>query len=159
MIHLCELCGEPMPTGETMFKYHGFSGPCPTKQAAEVERAEQGTRSVEPPSGEVRGREIVERLHTLTSEYARVVYLAGCQQLELAESPECQHAKIALEECWDAVFKASLRSSAERERMREALEDIEGKCADAIAGRINYRAGDLQIIARAALKRGTGEGE
>lgn len=25
----CELCGEPMPDGETMFKYHGHSGPCP----------------------------------------------------------------------------------------------------------------------------------
>lgn len=25
----CELCGEPMPPGETMFKYHGYSGPCP----------------------------------------------------------------------------------------------------------------------------------
>ena len=25
----CELCGEPMPAGETMFKYHGYSGPCP----------------------------------------------------------------------------------------------------------------------------------
>lgn len=25
----CELCGEPMPPGETMFKFHGFSGPCP----------------------------------------------------------------------------------------------------------------------------------
>ena len=27
----CELCGEPMPVGEEMFKYHGHSGPCPTK--------------------------------------------------------------------------------------------------------------------------------
>jgi hypothetical protein len=26
---LCELCGEPMPAGEEMFKYHGYSGPCP----------------------------------------------------------------------------------------------------------------------------------
>lgn len=26
---LCELCGEPMPEGETMFKFHGYSGPCP----------------------------------------------------------------------------------------------------------------------------------
>jgi hypothetical protein len=26
---ICELCGEPMPEGETMFKYHGYSGPCP----------------------------------------------------------------------------------------------------------------------------------
>lgn len=25
----CELCGEPMPVGEEMFKFHGFSGPCP----------------------------------------------------------------------------------------------------------------------------------
>ena len=25
----CELCGEPMPEGETMFKVHGFRGPCP----------------------------------------------------------------------------------------------------------------------------------
>ena len=26
---ICELCGEPMPLGETMFKFHGYSGPCP----------------------------------------------------------------------------------------------------------------------------------
>lgn len=25
----CELCGDPMPTGEEMFKFHGYSGPCP----------------------------------------------------------------------------------------------------------------------------------
>lgn len=25
----CALCGEPMPQGEEMFKYHGYSGPCP----------------------------------------------------------------------------------------------------------------------------------
>lgn len=28
MTDLCELCGEPMPAGEEMFKYHGYSGPC-----------------------------------------------------------------------------------------------------------------------------------
>lgn len=26
---LCELCGEPMPEAEQMFKFHGYSGPCP----------------------------------------------------------------------------------------------------------------------------------
>lgn len=26
---LCTLCGEPMPEGETMFFFHGYSGPCP----------------------------------------------------------------------------------------------------------------------------------
>jgi len=25
----CELCGEPMPAGEEMFKFHGYSGDCP----------------------------------------------------------------------------------------------------------------------------------
>jgi hypothetical protein len=24
-----QLCGEPMPEGEEMFKYHGYSGDCP----------------------------------------------------------------------------------------------------------------------------------
>jgi hypothetical protein len=25
----CELCGQLMPDGEEMFRYHGHSGPCP----------------------------------------------------------------------------------------------------------------------------------
>jgi hypothetical protein len=25
----CGICGEPMPPGEEMFKFHGYSGPCP----------------------------------------------------------------------------------------------------------------------------------
>lgn len=28
----CGLCLEVMPKGEEMFNYHGFSGPCPTKE-------------------------------------------------------------------------------------------------------------------------------
>jgi len=27
---VCSLCGKPMPPGEEMFKFHGYSGPCPT---------------------------------------------------------------------------------------------------------------------------------
>jgi hypothetical protein len=27
--HVCTICGEPLPPGEEMFKFHGFSGPCP----------------------------------------------------------------------------------------------------------------------------------
>lgn len=30
----CALCGLPMPEGEEMFKYHGYSGPCPTQGGA-----------------------------------------------------------------------------------------------------------------------------
>ncbi len=25
----CGICGEPMPAGEEMFKFHGYSGSCP----------------------------------------------------------------------------------------------------------------------------------
>lgn len=28
-IEKCEICGESMPQDETMFKFHGYSGPCP----------------------------------------------------------------------------------------------------------------------------------
>jgi hypothetical protein len=33
--NLCQLCGEPMPHGEEMFNYHGYSGPCPEHRAAD----------------------------------------------------------------------------------------------------------------------------
>lgn len=38
----CELCGESMPPGEEVFKFHGYSGPCPKpplpKPETEVDR-------------------------------------------------------------------------------------------------------------------------
>lgn len=30
----CQLCGKPMPPGEEMFKYHGYSGDCPSPTEA-----------------------------------------------------------------------------------------------------------------------------
>lgn len=36
----CELCGEPMPKGEEMFKFHGYSGPCPKPPLAKPEPQE-----------------------------------------------------------------------------------------------------------------------
>jgi hypothetical protein len=43
---VCELCGHPMPEGEEMFKYHGYSGPCPAPPLAAA--------PVAPPMGEPR---------------------------------------------------------------------------------------------------------
>lgn len=34
---VCELCGGPMPEGEEMFKYHGYSGPCPRDAMPEAQ--------------------------------------------------------------------------------------------------------------------------
>lgn len=36
----CELCGEPMPDGEEMFKFHGYSGPCPKEPLPVVSRVD-----------------------------------------------------------------------------------------------------------------------
>ena len=33
----CGLCGEPMPEGEEMFNYHGYSGPCPKPPSGRCE--------------------------------------------------------------------------------------------------------------------------
>lgn len=43
---ICELCGEPMPPGEEMFKFHGFSGPCPVKK--ETIEVQGGSNEVAP---------------------------------------------------------------------------------------------------------------
>jgi len=32
----CELCGEPLPENERMFRYHGYCGPCPVKKPVEI---------------------------------------------------------------------------------------------------------------------------
>ena len=29
---ICEICGQPLPEGEQMFRYHGYSGDCPTEE-------------------------------------------------------------------------------------------------------------------------------
>lgn len=42
---ICQLCGEPMPPGEEMFNYHGYSGECPkppTSALAQPARAQAG---------------------------------------------------------------------------------------------------------------------
>lgn len=38
---ICELCGEPMPEHEQMFKFHGYSGPCPKPPLAKETKATQ----------------------------------------------------------------------------------------------------------------------
>jgi hypothetical protein len=38
---LCKLCGEPMPPGEKMFYYHGYSGKCPKPPLSEQVQLDQ----------------------------------------------------------------------------------------------------------------------
>lgn len=39
----CKICGEPMPSGEEMFKFHGYSGPCPKPAQAKPEQPKTRT--------------------------------------------------------------------------------------------------------------------
>lgn len=51
----CQLCGEPMPEGEEMFNYHGYSGPCPTPKRlslADLDRMDVEGVPVEPATPE-----------------------------------------------------------------------------------------------------------
>jgi hypothetical protein len=48
----CGICGEPMPPGEEMFKYHGLSGPCP-KPPLKVEEPDDASLSVEVIGGRI----------------------------------------------------------------------------------------------------------
>ena len=55
----CELCGEPMPAGEEMFKFHGYSGDCPKQplpHAIEREVAQAPTAQGEPVAWRYRQR-------------------------------------------------------------------------------------------------------
>lgn len=47
----CSVCGEPMPAGEEMFKFHGYSGPCPKPPL-------NPSDAVEPPVSGGRFREL-----------------------------------------------------------------------------------------------------
>ena len=52
----CEICGQPMPEGEEMFRYHGYSGKCPA-----------------PEQPEWRDRPFKERGRIIAEHHAKVV--------------------------------------------------------------------------------------
>jgi len=48
---LCGICGEPMPPGEHMFNFHGYSGDCPKPPQPKKPNIVSFTRE---PNGDVR---------------------------------------------------------------------------------------------------------
>jgi tagatose-1,6-bisphosphate aldolase non-catalytic subunit AgaZ/GatZ len=70
----------------------------------------------------------------LINAYTEAVYLAGCQQIGLADSPECQHAKVALEEGIERLRAG--RAAVVEECARVADELAQGQTPDRI-GREN----------------------
>ena len=74
----CDLCGEPMPAGEEMFKFHGYSGPCPkpplTAPVVSPERLSERWQELfwALPSGEMRSK-----LRALEIDIGRLLRSAG----------------------------------------------------------------------------------
>lgn len=58
----CTICGEAMPEGESMFKYHGYSGPCPKPPLKRVQLDPAGQPKAELT---VLEREAVDLLNTI----------------------------------------------------------------------------------------------
>lgn len=69
----CQLCGEPMPPGEEMFNFHGYSGPCPKPPLPRKrpewidEAARECAKEVLVGGGEQTFAEIIDR-HFLKSK-------------------------------------------------------------------------------------------
>lgn len=67
---VCQICGKPMPPGEEMFNYHGYSGPCPVAAPTPL------GRDVRQPSvEELHAAHIASRDDTIARLLKRIVDL------------------------------------------------------------------------------------
>ena len=82
----CELCGEPMPPGEEMFKYHGYSGPCP--KPPKLERVREGTGAAKMTERD----ELVERVANILENMPECHGLSSVKILALTRAAiaECE---------------------------------------------------------------------
>jgi len=67
----CGICGEPMPPGEEMFNYHGFSGPCPAPRL---------------PSEKPNAAAAIAFLNRASTENCRIVSSGDLTNLQIAEA-------------------------------------------------------------------------
>ncbi len=126
--HLCTLCGHPMPAGEEMFKFHGYSGECPSppaavqepvavKAAAKILEEEVQSLDDTPPS-------IQSQANIRLIDAARILIRAALSTSHSDPAPSLvdqleRMANIAEDRL---VEIAALR--AENERLRGAANDV-----------------------------------
>jgi hypothetical protein len=80
----CELCGEPMPEGEEMFKFHGYSGPCP-KPPLDRPKIEEPKMAIIEASQEYCAAH-TRWLHNQSSENEAALDAARKKMMSLAEA-------------------------------------------------------------------------
>lgn len=142
----CELCGEPMPPNEQMFKYHGYSGGCPKPpitsrpspapvQARTPERMFDNAETEVAYLKKIRDQqdaEIARLTHFVGEvrkdrdaaicEIQRLYDIRGEQITELSQLRE--QLADALKAA-DAAFAERDRLRAENERKQEYIEELD----------------------------------
>ena len=119
---LCELCGEPMPLGQEMFKFHGYSGPCPKPPSPRDDFVSRGLaiwKRLDPAIDDSVGvgmasQWIAEAAATLAQTQAEISRLTGNENA-----------------CWtiinklnDMIEKKEAELSAAKELLREARQGL-----------------------------------
>lgn len=100
----CELCGEPMPDGETMFKYHGHSGPCPKPPLPKAATPSHGMTAEK--------RKELELLRDAAARHDRVAHLAAIDLNGILAHIDAQAAEIE-------------RLTRERDEYKESFEIVQ----------------------------------
>jgi hypothetical protein len=119
----CEVCGEPMPPGEEMFKYHGYSGPCPK---GPLEPTDEGQVVL---SGKMAREEV--RVKLLREALSWAVGFIRCHHPKVAEEyPDFRNAESLVAETGGDLFTGEFtltryraeQAEEERDRLKAALE-------------------------------------
>ncbi len=122
-ISRCGLCGEPMPEGETMFKYHGFSGPCPA-----------------PPLPRPRQPEELLAARIAALEVAEAALQAGRDVMAVIHGDgghycEAHGDRKAADDAINIVYKLRADLAIERERREAAEAELAAERSAAVAER------------------------
>ena len=70
---LCSIRGEPLPEGELMFKFHGYSGPCP-----------------KPPLLTTSQRAVTEEKRLLDEKLSRLMVFFGTEDFGMLDDAEIE---------------------------------------------------------------------
>jgi hypothetical protein len=138
----CELCGEPMPVGEEMFKFHGYSGSCPKPPL-------QKTRP--KSSWELRAEAAEARVTELEATLARVTAEKDEAQAQIAEAREaCPCVRQ------QRFFDASLLEAVNEEVSRSFRLQSRAEQAEAEAHALREALAQLRIDANRLCDRSLG---
>lgn len=127
-ISRCVLCGEPMPAGEEMFKFHGYSGSCPKPPLPKVEKERE---LASQQSAVAREPECVTRW--MMAEKQRIDSV-GVYNARVKLTREHAIGKMSVDHEYQAMERARRGSAAALKSMYEELSTRPTQQADEGAG-------------------------